>query len=100
MVSRSLIAGLMSVGINIQNLEATAIPVARSVLPNWGWPEVFMCGYTPIAPTMFDRILRRTKASTFPRAKRRKLKGPTSRKICGDRPNSGNWDSYLSYPGG
>jgi mannose-1-phosphate guanylyltransferase / phosphomannomutase len=33
MVSRSLIAGLMSVGINIQNLEATAIPVARTVVP-------------------------------------------------------------------
>jgi mannose-1-phosphate guanylyltransferase/phosphomannomutase len=33
MVSRSLIAGLMSVGINIQNLEATAIPVARAVVP-------------------------------------------------------------------
>jgi mannose-1-phosphate guanylyltransferase / phosphomannomutase len=33
MVSRSLIAGLMSVGINIINLEATAIPVARSVVP-------------------------------------------------------------------
>ncbi|MBD2428624.1 mannose-1-phosphate guanyltransferase [Phormidium sp. FACHB-1136] len=32
MVSRSLIAGLMSVGVNIQNLEATAIPVARSVI--------------------------------------------------------------------
>lgn len=34
MVSRSLIAGLMSVGVNVQNLEATAIPVARTVLPN------------------------------------------------------------------
>lgn len=33
MVSRSLIAGLMSVGINVQNLEATAIPVARSIVP-------------------------------------------------------------------
>lgn len=33
MVSRSLIAGLMSVGVNVQNLEATAIPVARAVLP-------------------------------------------------------------------
>jgi mannose-1-phosphate guanylyltransferase/phosphomannomutase len=33
MVSRSLIAGLMSVGVNIQNLEATAIPLARMVLP-------------------------------------------------------------------
>jgi mannose-1-phosphate guanylyltransferase/phosphomannomutase len=33
MVSRSLIAGLMSVGIDILNLEATAIPVARTVVP-------------------------------------------------------------------
>jgi len=33
MVSRSLIAGLMSVGINIQNLEATAIPITRIVVP-------------------------------------------------------------------
>jgi mannose-1-phosphate guanylyltransferase/phosphomannomutase len=33
MVSRALIAGLMSVGVNIQNLEATAIPVTRMVLP-------------------------------------------------------------------
>jgi mannose-1-phosphate guanylyltransferase/phosphomannomutase len=32
MVSRSLIAGLMSVGINIQNLEATAIPLARTMV--------------------------------------------------------------------
>ncbi len=36
MVSRSLICGLMSVGINVQNLEATAIPVARSVVPILG----------------------------------------------------------------
>ncbi|MEB3294733.1 MAG: sugar phosphate nucleotidyltransferase, partial [Synechococcales bacterium] len=36
MVSRSLIAGLLSVGINIQNLEATAIPVARTVAPTLG----------------------------------------------------------------
>ncbi len=36
MVSRSLIAGLMSVGINIQNLEATAIPLSRTVVPKFG----------------------------------------------------------------
>lgn len=36
MVSRSLIAGLMSVGVNVKNLEATAIPVARSVAPVLG----------------------------------------------------------------
>ncbi|MCW6038395.1 mannose-1-phosphate guanyltransferase [Spirulina subsalsa FACHB-351] len=33
MVSRSLIAGLMSTGVHIQNLESTAIPVARTVIP-------------------------------------------------------------------
>ncbi|HEY9808273.1 MAG TPA: mannose-1-phosphate guanyltransferase [Halomicronema sp.] len=33
MVSRSLIAGLMSVGVHIQNLEATAIPLARAIIP-------------------------------------------------------------------
>lgn len=33
MISRSLIAGLMSVGVNVQNLEAVSIPVARNVLP-------------------------------------------------------------------
>jgi len=33
MVSRSLIAGLMSAGVQIQNLEATAIPLARTTIP-------------------------------------------------------------------
>ncbi|HEY9849658.1 MAG TPA: mannose-1-phosphate guanyltransferase [Leptolyngbyaceae cyanobacterium] len=32
MVSRSLIAGLMSVGVHIQNLESTAIPITRTVI--------------------------------------------------------------------
>lgn len=32
MVSRSMIAGLMSVGVHVQNLEATAIPVARALV--------------------------------------------------------------------
>jgi mannose-1-phosphate guanylyltransferase/phosphomannomutase len=32
MVTRSLIAGLMSVGVEVQNLEATAIPLARTAL--------------------------------------------------------------------
>ena len=32
MVTRSLIAGLMSVGVNVQNLDAIAIPVARNVM--------------------------------------------------------------------
>ncbi|MGL5033316.1 MAG: sugar phosphate nucleotidyltransferase [Microcystaceae cyanobacterium] len=33
MITRSLIAGLMSVGINIQNLESTAIPISRTMIP-------------------------------------------------------------------
>lgn len=33
MVSRSLVAGLMSVGINVHNLEATSIPIARTIIP-------------------------------------------------------------------
>ncbi|BAZ90801.1 nucleotidyl transferase [Raphidiopsis curvata NIES-932] len=33
MVTRSLIAGLMSVGVDIQNLDSTAIPIARIVIP-------------------------------------------------------------------
>ncbi|MGB3670602.1 MAG: mannose-1-phosphate guanyltransferase [Phormidesmis sp.] len=33
MVARALIAGLMSVGINVLNLEAISIPIARNVLP-------------------------------------------------------------------
>ncbi|MBD1943800.1 NTP transferase domain-containing protein [Coleofasciculus sp. FACHB-712] len=35
MVSRALIAGLMSVGIHVQNLEATAIPISRTVIPTY-----------------------------------------------------------------
>ncbi|MFE1744887.1 sugar phosphate nucleotidyltransferase [Coleofasciculus sp. H7-2] len=35
MVSRALIAGLMSVGIHVQNLEATAIPISRTVIPTF-----------------------------------------------------------------
>ncbi len=33
MVSRSIISGSMSVGVNVQNLEATAVPVSRFVAP-------------------------------------------------------------------
>jgi mannose-1-phosphate guanylyltransferase/phosphomannomutase len=36
MVTRSLIAGLMSVGIDIENFDATAIPITRTVIPIMG----------------------------------------------------------------
>ena len=32
MVSRAIISGLMSAGINVQNLEATAIPITRTMM--------------------------------------------------------------------
>ena len=34
MVGRAIIAGLMSAGINVQNLEATAIPISRTTVNN------------------------------------------------------------------
>jgi mannose-1-phosphate guanylyltransferase/phosphomannomutase len=54
MVSRSLIAGLMSVGVNVQNLEATAIPVARAIIPKLG-----VCGgiHARVHPDRPDFIL-------------------------------------------
>ncbi len=36
MVTRSLVAGLMSAGVHIQNLEATAIPISRTMVPRLG----------------------------------------------------------------
>ncbi|MBR8835273.1 MAG: mannose-1-phosphate guanyltransferase [Stigonema ocellatum SAG 48.90 = DSM 106950] len=36
MVTRSLIAGLLSVGVDVQNLDAASIPVARTVIPTMG----------------------------------------------------------------
>jgi mannose-1-phosphate guanylyltransferase/phosphomannomutase len=36
MVSRSIIGGLMSVGVHVQNLQATAIPIARTMTPRLG----------------------------------------------------------------
>jgi len=36
MVTRSLVSGLMSTGVNIQNLEATASPITRTTIPTLG----------------------------------------------------------------
>ncbi len=54
MVSRSLIGGLMSVGIHVQNLEATAIPVARAVVPTL---QVAGGVHVRIHPDRSDHIL-------------------------------------------
>ena len=34
MIGRAIIAGLMSAGVNVQNLEATAIPISRTMMTN------------------------------------------------------------------
>jgi mannose-1-phosphate guanylyltransferase/phosphomannomutase len=54
MVSRSLIAGLMSVGINVINLESTAIPIARTVAST-----ISIAGgiHVRISPERSDHIL-------------------------------------------
>jgi len=54
MVSRSLIAGLMSVGINVVNFESTAIPIARSVVSNQGVAGGI---HVRLSPDRSDQIL-------------------------------------------
>ncbi len=54
MVTRSLISGLMSVGVNIQNLEATAIPIARFAAPTLG---VVGGVHVRIHPDLHDHVL-------------------------------------------
>lgn len=54
MISRSLVSGLMSVGVNIQNLEATAIPIARYVAPIL---EVEGGIHVRVHPELNDRLL-------------------------------------------
>ena len=54
MVSRSLIAGIMSVGVDVENLEATAIPLSRSVAPTL---NVVGGLHVRVHPNRADRIL-------------------------------------------
>ncbi|MGD1856963.1 MAG: sugar phosphate nucleotidyltransferase [Leptolyngbyaceae cyanobacterium] len=75
MVSRSLIAGLMSVGINIQNLEATAIPLARAILPTL---DVAGGIHVRIHPDRADQILIEffdKNGIDIPKGKEKKIEG-------------------------
>jgi len=75
MVSRSLISGLMSVGINIQNLEATAIPLARAVIPSLG---VIGGIHVRIHPDRQDHILIEffdENGIDIPKGKEKKIEG-------------------------
>ncbi|NEQ32123.1 MAG: NTP transferase domain-containing protein [Leptolyngbya sp. SIO4C5] len=75
MVSRSMIAGLMGVGVNVQNLEATAIPVARTVLPTLGVAGGIHIRLHPDRP---DQILIEffgDKGIDIPKGKEKKIEG-------------------------
>lgn len=75
MVSRSLISGLMSVGINIQNLEATAIPVSRAVIPTL---DVAGGVHVRLHPDRADHVLIEffdEKGIDIPKSKEKKIEG-------------------------
>ncbi|ASC73122.1 nucleoside-diphosphate-sugar pyrophosphorylase [Halomicronema hongdechloris C2206] len=75
MVSRSLIAGLMSVGVHVQNLEATAIPMARTVLPTLNVAGGIHVRLHPDRP---DHILIEffdNKGIDIPKGKEKKIEG-------------------------
>jgi mannose-1-phosphate guanylyltransferase/phosphomannomutase len=75
MVSRSLIAGLMSVGVNVQNLEATAIPVARSIVPTQGVAGGI---HVRVHPERFDHLLIEffdAKGINISKAREKKIEG-------------------------
>lgn len=75
MVSRSLIAGLMSVGVDIQNLESTAIPISRTMTPHLG---VVGGVHVRLHPDRHDYILIEffdTDGINISKAKEKKIEG-------------------------
>ncbi|MEB3277621.1 MAG: mannose-1-phosphate guanyltransferase [Lyngbya sp.] len=75
MVTRSLISGLMSVGVNVFNLEATAIPVARAVIPTL---NVAGGLHVRLSPDRADQILIEimdNKGINITKAKEKKIEG-------------------------
>ncbi|BAQ63440.1 mannose-1-phosphate guanyltransferase [Geminocystis sp. NIES-3709] len=75
MVSRSLMAGLMSVGIDIQNLESTAIPISRTMTPHLG---VAGGVHVRLHPDRHDYILIEffdTNGINISKAKEKKIEG-------------------------
>ncbi|ERT07186.1 bacterial transferase hexapeptide family protein [Lyngbya aestuarii BL J] len=75
MVTRSLISGLMSVGVNVFNLESTAIPVARAVIPTL---NVAGGLHVRLSPDRADQILIEiidSKGINITKAKEKKIEG-------------------------
>lgn len=75
MVTRSLISGLMSVGVNVLNLEDTAIPVVRTVIRNL---PVVGGIHVRLSPDRADQILIEfldNKGINITKAKEKKIEG-------------------------
>ena len=75
MVSRSLISGLMSVGVNVQNLESNAIPISRYVARSLG---VAGGVHVRIHPDRSDSILIEffdSKGINISKSKEKKIEG-------------------------
>lgn len=53
MINRGLISGLMSVGINVQNLETTSLPISRYMAPTLGVKGGI---HTRISPNQCDEV--------------------------------------------
>jgi len=75
MVTRSLVSGLMSAGVNVENLEATAIPIARTVVASAN-----VCGgvHIRLHPTRPDCLLIEffdAQGINIPKSKEKKIEG-------------------------
>ena len=76
MVSRSLISGLMSAGVNVQNLDATAIPIARVYIESLN--DVDGGIHVRIQPSRPDHILIEfidPQGIDLPKKKEKKIEG-------------------------
>ena len=75
MVTRSLIAGLMSVGVDIQNLDATAIPIARTVIPTMSVAGGIHVRVHPDRPDYILIEFMDAKGINISKAKEKKIEG-------------------------
>jgi mannose-1-phosphate guanylyltransferase/phosphomannomutase len=75
MVTRSLIAGLMSVGVDIQNLDATAIPITRTIIPTMGVAGGIHVRVHPDRPDYILIEFMDPKGINISKAKEKKIEG-------------------------
>ncbi|PSF37243.1 mannose-1-phosphate guanylyltransferase [Aphanothece hegewaldii CCALA 016] len=75
MVSRSIIGGLMSVGVHIQNLQATAIPIARTMTSRLGVVGGIHVRIHPDRPDFLLIEFFDSKGINLSKAKEKKIEG-------------------------